>query len=179
VFATGPRTQVYGVARAPDGRVWFSLGQTGFIGTIDADGTPRTSVLVQRRYLPDIRAIAFATNGTLFFLDLGRRSIGRRLPDGHVDEVPIPGGAYAERMTLCGSDIWIAASSKLLAFPQASLAAPRSIPVGSGYISSLGCDGQRRIVAAYKSFTKADVRVLRGNRFVCKRFQMLAYTGRS
>ena len=166
VFATGPRTNIYGAARAPDGRVWFSLGQTGFIGMIDPEGTPRTRVLVQRRYLPDIRAIAFATNGALFFLDRGRSSIGRRSPDGHVDEVPIPGGAT--QMTLCGDDIWVDGysngSPKLIAFPQTSLAAPTPIRVGSGSITSLACDGQHRVVAAYNRYAGYDGAVLRGNR---------------
>ncbi len=169
VFATGPRTQVYDVARAPDGRVWFGLGQTGLIGTIDADGTPRTEVLVERRFLPDIRAIAFATNGVLFFVDVGRRSIGRRSPDGHVHEVPMP-EAYAAPMTLCGNDVWVAGSSRLFAISQTSLAAPVTIEVagvevGNGRITSLGCDRQHRIVAAYFQYTKAEGIVFRGNRF--------------
>lgn len=99
------------------GRLWFSLGQSGRIGTLDSAGHLRTRILVPRRDFPDIRDIAFASDGSLWFSDVGRNSIGRRYPDGTTREVPVPNlsrqypRAWPVHLTLCGERAYVAANS--------------------------------------------------------------------
>jgi len=97
---------IFGFARDPGGRLWFSLGQSGRIGTIDPDGSLRTRVIVPRRFDPDIHEIAFDPDGILWFRDYGRGSIGRVSPDGDLLEIPIA-DRYETRFTLCGRHPYI------------------------------------------------------------------------
>jgi streptogramin lyase len=109
--------EVDGFARDPSGRLWFALGQSGRIGTLDERARVRTRVVVPRRFFPDIRDIAFAADGTLWFRDFGRRSIGRLSPDGNLLEVPID-DAYASRLMVCGARVYVVDESPYVNGPE-------------------------------------------------------------
>jgi streptogramin lyase len=81
--------EIYGFSRDTSGRLWFSLGQSGRIGTIDSNGALRTRIVVPRRYLPDLREIAFDSGGNLWFMDFGRRSVGELSANGVLREEPV------------------------------------------------------------------------------------------
>ena len=91
--------EIYGFARDPSGRLWFSLGQSGRIGTIRSDGNLQTRIVVPRRFFPDIRDIAFDANGTLWFTDFGRRSVGMLTSGGNLREEPL-NDPYATHIAL-------------------------------------------------------------------------------
>jgi hypothetical protein len=148
--------QVWSLARDPSHRLWFSIGQSGRIGTIDANGRIHTEVLVPRRYFPDIRQIAFASDGTLFFLDLGRRSIGRRTSDGTVDEVPLPHDRYPVDFTFCNGRPWVVARSprRIGIFVASSdLRELREFyPFRDNGLVSLGCDSHSDVWFTYSGY---------------------------
>ncbi len=73
--------RISGIARGPDGRIWFSAGQSGRIGTVDRAGKLRMEQLVPRRHFPDIRELVVTPSGDLWFSDFGRASIGHRTPN--------------------------------------------------------------------------------------------------
>jgi len=111
-----PLWRIGGIAYDPSGHLWFSLGQSGRVGTVDSNGRLQTRILVARNDFPDVRSIAFDAQGTLWFQDVGRRSIGRRLADGSAREIPIPDNGYSNplrtgELTICNSQIWIAANN--------------------------------------------------------------------
>jgi streptogramin lyase len=81
--------EIYGFARDRFGRLWFSLGQSGRIGTIDSNGTLYTRIVVPRRFMPDLREIAFDSGGNLWFMDFGRRSVGVLSAQGVLREQPV------------------------------------------------------------------------------------------
>lgn len=91
--------EIYGFARDGTGRLWFSLGQSGRIGTIRSDGSLQTRVVVPRRFFPDIRDIAFDADGALWFTDFGRRSVGVLSSGGILREEPL-NDPYATHVVL-------------------------------------------------------------------------------
>jgi streptogramin lyase len=101
---------VSGVAIDPHGRRWYSLGQSGRIATLDGHRRVRTQVLVPRRYFPDIRDLVFDARGTLWFVDSGRSSLGRRTAQGVVREKPFSADVTIHGLVRCGNAIWVTTS---------------------------------------------------------------------
>jgi len=138
--------EVSGISYDGSGHLWFSLGQSGRIGTIDAHGETHTEVLVARRYFSDIRAIEFDSLGTLWFQDVGRRSVGRRTRSGHVKEIPVPRGDYPTSLEICNSRVWVAArgrQSNAIYFVRGNLHSLQRVKIQlpSGIVS-IACDAQ-------------------------------------
>ncbi len=91
--------------------IWFSAGQSGKVGKIDAQGELTFLQIVPRRYFPDIRDLVVNREGEMWFVDLGRRSIGHRSTSGRVVEHPMPGGAQPGRMQQCMGRLWVVADT--------------------------------------------------------------------
>lgn len=151
--------QVSGVARDGAGRLWFSLGQSGRIATIDRNNHIRTVVVVARKHWPDIRSLAFAPDGALWFWDYGRQSIGRRDEDGRVLERPMPDGEFATGMARCGSTTFASAQGprgNTIYSVDAKLrfASVYALPLGADV--SMACDGNGRLWFAINSRGKPE-----------------------
>lgn len=107
-----PLWQISSLARDRDGRLWFSLGQSGRVGILSSKKKIDTQVIVPRRDFPDIRAIAFGPDGSLWFEDVGRRSVGRRTRNGVTSEIPLPNGEYPTAFAYCASRVWVVGLSR-------------------------------------------------------------------
>jgi len=130
------------------GRLWFSLVQSGRIGTL-VDGQLVTRVVVARHNFPDLRSIAFDRYDALWFIDWGRRSIGRRAADGGVTERPLRDGDYPDSLALCGKRAYVAAYGE---------------PYGGGEILSTGIDLNASPVEAWKGDGRPSVACDHGTR---------------
>lgn len=104
--------QISGLARDPAGRLWFSLGQSGRIGTFDNHGALQTRIVVARKFFPDIHQIIFGGDGTLWFQDFGRLAVGERTPNGRLREMPLPDGGTPSAIARCDHKLWIATSGR-------------------------------------------------------------------
>lgn len=107
VASTESLWQVRSITTDTAGRIWFSLGQSGRIGTIDRSGRVQTSVLVPRRYNPDIRDITFDRAGTLWFSDVGRRSVGRKTLGLPVEEIALPDAGIPLQVLSCAGRVLV------------------------------------------------------------------------
>jgi hypothetical protein len=87
--------------------IWFSTGQSGKIGVIDNDGTPRFVQAVARRFNPDIWDLIGNEAGEVWFVDAGRSSIGYRSASGRVVENPFPPDDNPVHMAHCMGKLWV------------------------------------------------------------------------
>jgi hypothetical protein len=113
-----PQWIVSGIAIA-DRQVWFTAGQSGRVGIVDTNGHARFIQVVARRNNPDLRDLFVNHAGELWFLDIGRSSIGYRSSSGRVVENPfaVPAGSdttqiynrqvYLLRMAHCMGKFWV------------------------------------------------------------------------
>jgi len=92
-------------------KVFFSAGQSGKIGIIDRDNQLNFIQVVPSRYFPSLRDLVLNRAGEMWFLDVGRKSIGYRSANGRVVENPVPGGAYPIKMQHCMGRLWVSAST--------------------------------------------------------------------
>jgi hypothetical protein len=119
-----PQWIVSGIAIA-NGQVWFSAGQSGKVGLVEADDHVRFNQVVPRRDFPDLRDLFVNSAGDMWFIDAGRASIGYRSAAGRVVENPFsitPQTAverqygtrvYPERMAHCMGKFWVAARDSM------------------------------------------------------------------
>jgi hypothetical protein len=144
------------------GRLWFSLGQSGRIGTL-VDGQLVTRVLVPRHDFPDIRGIAFDRIGALWFLDVGRRSIGRRAADGVVAERPLGDRHSPVAFAFCRGVANIATvdgihgGGEIVSFGTDLNASTVQAWAGAGR-PSVACDRRTKLRFSYASFHNTSYR---------------------
>lgn len=151
-----PQWQVGGIAAGPANTVWFSAGQSGRIGFVDAAGHYHFQQLVARRFFPDIRDIAPMAGGDLWFLDLGRASFGHRTPSGRVYERHVTGPqANPSHLAACGGKIWVSSTTPFGLGNFGTLDArarvrPYQLPIMQrGWIEALACDRRQRLWFTY------------------------------
>lgn len=147
--------EIWGLARDAHGRVWFSLGQSGRIGEVEPDGRIRIRSLVPRSDFPDIRQIAFAPDGSLWFSDVGRSSIGVRSPDGLVREIPTPKrdlGTFA----YCNGKAWVAESGVVYESDPRLSAFMQTLTQRSGDFPFISCDAAGDLWFARSSWQGAN-----------------------
>jgi len=97
-----------GIAVTTTGVV-FTIGQSGKVGIIDSGGSVRYVQVVPRKDFPDLRDLVVDGGGEMWFVDLGRKSIGYRAPDGRVVEHPFPDNTYPIQMRHCMGRLWVVA----------------------------------------------------------------------
>lgn len=155
--------RIYGMTYDAQGRLWFSLGQSGRIAMLDARGRVHIEHLVARYHFPDIRDIAFDSRGSLWFVDVGRRSIGRRLEDGTVREVPIEASiakasAWPYVLAMCAGKPYIGAGDSTQSFVLTSSPDLSTLSVikagGSTLWSSPVCDAEGRLWMVSANYTQ-------------------------
>lgn len=123
LWKLGPGTRPYGIAIAPDGRVWFDLFGTNRLGMIDPN-----VMAVKEFVLPAAttrpRRIAITPDGEIWYGDYSRGYLGLLDPaTGQVTEFELPGGQrslpYAMAADGAGR-IWLAETgprpNRLVAF---------------------------------------------------------------
>ena len=144
VVSSEPLWQVWSIATDTAGRMWFALGQSGRIGTLDRNGSVHTRVLVPRRYNPDIRDITFARDGTLWFRDAGRRSVGRKMVGRPVEEISLPDGAIPVQVFVCAGRVlvtsWNSTGASHVYAAANDRAALRLAPFVERDVGRLACD---------------------------------------
>ena len=162
---------VSGFSYDPAGRLWFSLGQSGRIGTVDASGAVHTQIVVPRRDFPNLRTIAFDKRGSLWFEDTGRDSIGVRTRNGVFRERPLPAGGTPWAMTVCNGRAWVVSSAEygrwITLYKVAGLLDRfqpiRQLPNGW---PSLACDAKGNVwyaSAVYQGKSRIDIIDVRGD----------------
>lgn len=137
-----PLWLVESVTRGPNNSIWFSAGQSGRLGILDARGTLRFETLVARRNFPDIHGLAVSRSGEVWFVDTGRLSFGHRSLAGIVAEYPAPKDQYPQSVVRCNDLTWAAAGGILGTLSADAQVHRFALPIREdGQISGMACSG--------------------------------------